>query len=93
MTRGWSGAGVGVGLLRGREFLVSWFLGFLMFVCFSFVFVSFLGFFIAWFHRVLVSVSWFQSVLVSWFQSFLRSQFLGFKVSLVSKFQRLTKRL
>ena len=75
-TRGWSGARVEVGMLRGREnpllenenglgflgFLVSWFLGF-----------WFLGFRDSLFPGFLVS--WCQRFLVSWFQ------FFGFEIS------------
>ena len=53
--RGWSGAGVGVGMLR-----VSWFIGF--FGCW------FLGFLVSWFFGFLVA--WFLGFEVSWFQSF-----------------------
>ena len=62
--RGWSGAGVGVGMLRGREIpllenkkfqsvLVSWFLVFFLFCL------------VYWFLGLLVS--WFIGLLVYWF--------------------------
>ena len=69
--RGWSGAGVGVGMVRGKgEFLVYWFLGFL---------VSWL--LVAWFRRF-----WFLCNLFSWclgFFVFVVSWLLGFLVSMI----------
>ena len=49
ITIGWSGAGVGVGMLRGRAFSASWFLGFLLcwflgFLVVGFLVSTFLGF-------------------------------------------------
>ena len=80
--RGRSGAGVGVGMLRGEIALLEiknpWFLCFLV--------SWFRSFSVSWFQICLVSkflgfkVSWFQSVLVSCFQS-----------SKVPKFQRFRK--
>ena len=63
-----AGAGVGVGMLRGRwiplSVWVSWFLGFLV--------SWFLSFLVAWFYGS--KVSWFLGFLVSKFQSFKESQ-------------------
>ena len=73
--RGWSGAGVGVGMLRGAgdfpylNILVSWFLVFL----------------VSWFAASWFLASWFLGSLVSNFLGFKASWFLGFKIS---KFQR-----
>ena len=84
ITRGWSGVGVGVGMLRGRGFWVCWFLGFLVF-----------GFLVSWFRSFLVpeflgsKVPWSLGFWVSKFQSFLVSKFLGlFQSFKVSKIQR-----
>ena len=74
----WSGAGVGVGMLRGRGvlgFLVSWFQSFLVSWFLSFLVSWFLGF----------RVSWFVDFKMCWFLGFLVPWFLGSKVSKVHK--------
>ena len=63
----WSGAGVGVGMLRGRG--GSWLLRFLV--------SQFLGFLVLRFLVIGCLVSWFHSCLVAW----LRMVFVGFVVS------------
>ena len=77
---GWSGAGAGVGMLRGagdslawKSFLASW-------CSVSCLLVScFLGVLVSWFRRLLVS--WFHSFLVSKILGCLVSKFIGVKVS------------
>ena len=84
--RGWSGAGVGVAMLRGEAFLDSLVPRFRGYRCLGFLVSWFIGFSVSgflFFARFLVS--WFPNFLVStfigsWFQSCSFSQFLGFEV-------------
>ena len=78
LPRGWSGAGVGVGMLRvlGIPLLDNdWLLGFLID---GFLVSRSFGILVSWFLGFLIS--WFLGLLVSWFLCFKVSQIKSFKV-------------